>query len=75
MMVTERNHINELIDKLETLSPKRIAEVEDFIDFLKHRDIDRPLTRTATKVAEPSLKTRTGSVIVILSMTYLGQTL
>ena len=55
-MVTERNHMNELIDKLETLSPKRIAEVEDFIDFLKHRDIDRQLTRAATKVAEPSLK-------------------
>ena len=55
-MVTERNHMSELIDKLETLSPKRIAEVEDFIDFLKQRDIDRPLTRAVTKVAEPSLK-------------------
>ena len=54
-MITERNHIIELIDKLETLSPKRIAEVEDFIDFLKQRDTDCQLTRVATKAAEPSL--------------------
>ncbi len=50
------NHSRELIDKLETLSPERIAEVEDFIDFLKQRDTDRQLIRTATKVAEPSLQ-------------------
>lgn len=55
-MATNRNHIRELIDKLETLPPERIAEVEDFIDFLKQRDTDRQLTHTATKAAEPSLK-------------------
>lgn len=36
-MATERKHIRELIGKLEALSPERIAEVEDFIDFLKQR--------------------------------------
>lgn len=56
MMITERNPISELIDKLETLPPERIAEVEDFIDFLKQRDIDRQLTRAAIKMSEPSLK-------------------
>lgn len=33
-MATERNHIRELIDKLEALPPERIAEVEDFVEFL-----------------------------------------
>ncbi len=55
-MTTERNHIRELIDKLEALPPERIAEVEDFIDFVKQRDTDRQLTRAATKAAEPSLQ-------------------
>ncbi len=55
-MATERNHIRELIDKLETLPPERVAEVEDFIDFIKQRDQDRQLTQAATKTAEPSLK-------------------
>jgi len=54
-MATERNHIHELIDKLEALPPARINEVEDFIDFIKQRDQDRQLTHVATTAAEPSL--------------------
>ncbi len=53
-MATERDHIHALIDKLETLSPERVAEVEDFIDFIRQRDQDRQLTRAATKTAEQS---------------------
>ncbi|HEC11828.1 MAG TPA: DUF2281 domain-containing protein [Acidiferrobacteraceae bacterium] len=53
-MATERNHIPELIDKLEELPPERIAEVEDFIDFLRQRDTDRQLTHAAAKTAEPN---------------------
>jgi len=55
-MATERNHIRELIDKLEALPPERVAEVEDFIDFIKQRDQDRQLTRAAAKASEPSLQ-------------------
>ena len=55
-MATNSNHIRELIDKLEALPPERIAEVEDFIDFLKSRDTDRQLTRAAAKASEPSLQ-------------------
>jgi len=54
-MAAEHNHIRELIDKLEALPPERIAEVEDFIDFLNSRGPDRRLTQAASKVAEPSL--------------------
>ena len=53
-MATKRKYVRELIDKLETLPPNRIAEVEDLIDFLKQRDTDQQLTRAATKTAEPS---------------------
>ncbi len=53
-MATKRNQISELIDKLEALPPERIAEVEDFVDFLMQRDTDRQLTQAATKTAEQS---------------------
>jgi hypothetical protein len=53
-MATERNHIHELIDKLETLPPERVAEVEDFIGFIKQRDQGRQLTHAATQTAEKS---------------------
>jgi len=44
-----------LIEKIDTLSPERVEEVEDFVDFLRQKDQDRQLTRAATKTAEPSL--------------------
>lgn len=53
-MAMTSNHIRELVDKLETLPPERIAEIEDFIDFIKQRDQDRQLTRAAAKTAERS---------------------
>jgi len=30
-----------LIEKLKSLSPERVAEVEDFVDFLRTRDVER----------------------------------
>ncbi len=53
-MATQRNHIRELIEKLEALPPERIAEVEDFVDFLNSRSTDRRLTQAASQTAEPS---------------------
>ena len=43
-----------LIAKLKELPPQRVAEVEDFIDFLRTRDKGRTLTRAATRAAEPA---------------------
>ena len=43
-----------LIAKLKDLHPQRVAEVEDFIDFLRTRDKERALARAATKAAEPA---------------------
>jgi hypothetical protein len=43
-----------LIEKLKALPPERVAEVEDFVDFLRARDEGRSLTRGATRAAEPA---------------------
>lgn len=43
-----------LIEKLKTLPPERVAEVEDFVDFLRTRDGERALVRAATRAAEPA---------------------
>jgi len=43
-----------LIEKLKSLPPERVAEVEDFVDFLRTRDEERALERAATRAAEPA---------------------
>lgn len=35
--------VQQMLQKLEHLSPERLAEVEDFIDFLQQRDRDKRL--------------------------------
>ena len=47
--------IEQVTHKLQTLSQERIAEVEDFIDFLKQRDEDLQLTRSTMKISEQLL--------------------
>jgi hypothetical protein len=44
-----------LIRKIRNLPPERMAEVEDFVEFLAQRD-DRELTQAATKVAEKAFR-------------------
>lgn len=44
-----------LIDKLNRLPPERVAEVADFVDFLKIRDQDHALAHAALRVSEPLL--------------------
>ncbi|MEO5574035.1 MAG: toxin-antitoxin system, antitoxin component, Xre family protein [Gammaproteobacteria bacterium] len=41
-----------LIDKIRDLSPEKIDEVTDFVDFLRSRDEGRHLTQVATKLSE-----------------------
>jgi hypothetical protein len=43
-----------LFDKIRQLPPQRLAEVEDFVDFLRERDAEQRLTHAATKASEPS---------------------
>ncbi|MGK7900155.1 MAG: DUF2281 domain-containing protein [Hormoscilla sp.] len=45
----------ELIEKIRSLPPEKVVEVEDFVDFLLQRYEDRPLVRAAAKLSEESL--------------------
>ena len=44
-----------IIEKLKLLPPERVAEVEDFVDFLRSRDGEHGLTRAAAKLSEAAL--------------------
>jgi len=41
-----------LIEKIRTLPPERVVEVENFVDFLRQRNEDHRLTRVAAKLSE-----------------------
>lgn len=44
--------VEHMLEKLEHLSPDRLAEVEDFIDFLQQRDQDKRLRQDFTQASE-----------------------
>ena len=41
-----------IIEKLRALPPERVAEVEDFVDFLRSRSEERALVTVAATLAE-----------------------
>jgi len=41
-----------ILSKMRELSPEKVAEVEDFVDFLRQRQEERQLTHAATKMSE-----------------------
>ncbi len=43
-----------LLDKIKQLPPQRMAEVEDFVDFLRSREREQRLTHAAVKASEAS---------------------
>lgn len=43
-----------LIDKIKQLPPRRVAEVEDFVDFLRAREDELRLVRSAGSASETS---------------------
>jgi hypothetical protein len=44
--------VQHMLEKLEHLSPDRLAEVEDFIDFLQQRDQDKRLRQDFKQASE-----------------------
>ncbi len=46
----------ELLAKIQSLPPDRVSEVEDFVDFLRHRDGNHGLARTATRLSEDAFR-------------------
>jgi hypothetical protein len=41
-----------LLEKLRELPPEKLPEVEDFVDFLRHKDEDPGLRQAAMKLSE-----------------------
>lgn len=48
--------MDDVVEKLKELPPDRLAEVEDFIDFVSRRARDRALTRATMAISEPALE-------------------
>jgi hypothetical protein len=46
--------LQQVQEKLEYLAPERLAEVDDFIDFLRDRDQDQRLRRDYAHASEPA---------------------
>ncbi len=44
--------VEQMLEKLEHLTPDRLAEVEDFIDFLHQRDQDKRLRQDYARASE-----------------------
>ncbi len=44
----------QLFEKIARLLPARVAEVEDFVDFLSSRNTNRELAHAATAAAVPA---------------------
>ncbi len=47
-------HEQELIEKMRQLPPQRLAEVEDFVDFLRAREGEQHLAQAAAHASETS---------------------
>ena len=47
-------HTQALIEKIEALPAERIAEVEDFVDFIAAREQERALTRAGAAASTPA---------------------
>lgn len=48
-------NIDQTVAKLKRLPAAKVAEVEDFIDFISQREPDRSLTQAAKAISEPVL--------------------
>ena len=51
-MAARKRSEEELLTKIRSLPPERVAEVEDFVDFLCRREEERGLARAATALSE-----------------------
>ncbi len=45
-----------LLEKIQSLPPERVEEVEHFVDLLKARDQDDALVQAATRLSEEAFR-------------------
>jgi hypothetical protein len=50
------SNVNTLSEKIQTLSAEQIAEVEDFVEFLRLRGEERELVRSGAAVSNPAFE-------------------
>ena len=55
-MATRKPRGDRLLSKIRSLPPDKMAEVEDFVDFLHERESERQVTQSVTRVAEQSFR-------------------
>lgn len=55
-MRAHRDHEEKLLEKILTLPPERVSEVEDFVDFLRARQDDRRVVASASRLSEDALR-------------------
>lgn len=55
-MPSPRRSERDLLEKLRGLSPDWLAEVEDFVDFLRQRNSDAALVLAAARLSEDSFR-------------------
>ena len=56
MMAVSSEQERALIEKIRALPPRRVAEIEDFVDFLQQREADQQLTVAAAKLSEDAFR-------------------
>jgi hypothetical protein len=49
-------NINNLAEKIQTLSAEQITEVEDFVEFLRLRGQERALARASAEASAPAFE-------------------
>ena len=49
-------HANALTEKIRSLTPDQLAEVEDFVEFLRLRAQERNLSRAASVLSDPAFQ-------------------
>lgn len=55
-MSSQDRHDDTLLEKLHALPPEKLAEVEDFVEFLLQKDEDQQLREAALRISEPALR-------------------
>lgn len=43
-----------LLKRIESLPPERVAQIEDFVEFIAAREQERSLTRAAAQASAPA---------------------
>jgi hypothetical protein len=55
-MTIPKRSDDELFAKIRSLPPDKLAEVEDFVDFLRQRAVDGQLVRATMKLSEDAFR-------------------